>query len=96
MIKDKDFLLNYISERFSEYDVAQAIDDEILNWVDADWSDEHYDNEYDWYLDHNAGEAENVVVTTMINTIKHEHADIPEDIDIYDAILELFPILDKY
>jgi hypothetical protein len=94
MTKDKDFLLEYLSEKFSEISIAKAIDEEILEWVDDEWSDE-YDSEYEWYIDHNAGEAENVVVTTMVNAVKNEHQDIPDE-DIYDAILELFPILDKY
>jgi hypothetical protein len=94
MTKDKDFLLEYLSEKFSEISIAKAIDEEILEWVDDEWSDE-YDSEYEWYIDHNAGEAENVVVTTMVNSVKNEHPDIPDE-DIYDAILELFPILDKY
>jgi len=60
-----------IKEEYSENEVATKYDDELLNWVDSDWEEDgDYDSEYDWYIDHNNGEAQDVVIEEMIGWYK--------------------------
>ena len=54
-------LLNYLNQNFDEQKVAEMLDEEIINWVDADW-EEDYESEYDWYIDHNNNEAEDEII----------------------------------
>ena len=53
---DLDLAITKIKEQFSDEEVISNYDEEILNWVEEDWADD-YDSEYDWYIDHNNGEA---------------------------------------
>lgn len=67
-----DFALSKIKEHFSEEDVMDKFDNEILEWVDGDWSDD-YESEYDWYIDHNNEEAQDVVISELISWYEKEY-----------------------
>lgn len=86
-------LLNYLKQNFSEQKVSEMLDEEILNWVDSDWEDD-YESEYDWYVDHNNNEAEDEVVNQIMNEVKLALPNLPEEIDIFDVIKEVYPMLD--
>jgi hypothetical protein len=63
-------------------------DEEVLEWVDSDWQDD-YESEYDWYVDHNNGEAQDSVITQIINWFKKEFnktLNIDEHSELFDAI----------
>jgi len=68
---DLDFAMSKIKEKYSEMDVAEMFDQELLEWVDPDWEEE-YESEYDWYMDHNNSEAQDVVIESIINWYKKE------------------------
>ena len=68
---DLDFAMSKIKEKYSEMDVAEMFDQELLEWVDPDWEEE-YESEYDWYMDHNNGEAQDVVIESIINWYRDE------------------------
>ena len=68
---DLDLAITKIKEQFSDEEVISNYDEEILNWVEEDWADD-YDSEYDWYIDHNNGEAQDVVVSDIISWYKGE------------------------
>lgn len=87
-------IINYLNANFSQSLVIDMVDNEILEWVDPDWS-EDYESEYDWYVDHNNSEAENVVIDNLIKAIENDFKDIPEEIDLVDLIKELYEVLDK-
>ena len=70
---DLDLAISRIKEEYSDSEVAERYDDEIINWVDSDWEDDGYDSEYDWYIDHNNGEAQDVVIGEMINWYKRTY-----------------------
>ena len=70
---DLDLAISRIKEEYSDREVAERYDDEIINWVDSDWEDDGYDSEYDWYIDHNNGEAQDVVIGEMINWYKRTY-----------------------
>lgn len=72
---DIDFAITKIKEKYSEDEVTSRFDEEVLEWVDSDWKDE-YDSEYDWYMDHNNGEAQDVVIDEMIDWYQSEHGNI--------------------
>ena len=85
---DLDLAITKIKEQFSDEEVISNYDEEILNWVEEDWADD-YDSEYDWYIDHNNGEAQDVVVSDIINWYKGEFSkelSLDEYSDLYDAI----------
>ena len=86
-------LLNYLKENFDEQKVAEMLDEEIINWVDADW-EEDYESEYDWYIDHNNNEAEDEIVNQIMKEAKSALPNLPSEIDVFDVIKEVFPILD--
>jgi len=86
-------LLNYLRQNFDEQKVAEMLDEEIMNWVDADWK-EDYESEYDWYIDHNNNEAEDEIVNQIKNEVKKALPNLPTEIDVFDVIKEVFPILD--
>lgn len=77
MKRFKDFLnesldtdaINYILDNdFPEDTVAEMYDDELLNWVDEDWEEES-ETEYDWYIDHNNGEAQDVIYNNILDNV---------------------------
>lgn len=69
---DLDFAMTKIKEKYSEEEVAEMFDKELLEWVDPDW-EEDYESEYDWYIDHNNGEAQDVVIENIINWYRKEY-----------------------
>lgn len=85
---DLDFAIAKIKDHFDEDKVIGMFDDEVLEWVDSDWEDE-YESEYDWYVDHNNGEAQDSVITQIINWYKKEFnktLSIDEHSELFDAI----------
>lgn len=87
-------LLNYLKENFSEATVTEMLDEEILNWIDDDWG-EDYENEHDWYLDHNNNEAEDNIVKQIINDAKKSLPNLDVKIDIEEVLKELYRFLDN-
>ena len=69
---DLNFAITKIKEEFSDNDVSLRYDNEILEWTEDDWEDD-YESEYDWYMEHNNGEAQDVVIEEMINWYKKTH-----------------------
>lgn len=63
---DLDFVLTKIKEEFSEDKVSKMLDEEILEWVDSDWQDD-FDSEYEWYVEYNNKEAEDVIIDQIIS-----------------------------
>ena len=85
---DLDLAITRIKEEYSDDEVASRYDLEIMEWVDPDW-EEDYDSEYDWYIDHNNGEAQDVVIGEMIDWYKRTYdKDISDDdhSDLFDEI----------
>lgn len=82
---DITFAMSKIKEQYSEEKVAEMFDNEILEWVDPDWEDE-YESEYDWYMDHNNGEAQDVIIEQIINWYRSEYKKELSD----NEYLELF------
>jgi hypothetical protein len=85
---DPQFAMAKIKNHFDEDKVVQMFDEEVLEWVDSDWQDD-YESEYDWYVDHNNGEAQDSVITQIINWFKKEFnktLNIDEHSELFDAI----------
>lgn len=91
---DLEFAISKIKDKYSDDDVISRFDEEILEWVDSDWENE-YDSEYDWYIDHNNGEAQDVVITELISWYKKEFGKISSDnsSDLFDKIKEEYDCL---
>lgn len=85
---DLDFAMAKIKDHFYEMKVVEMFDEEILEWVDSDWEDD-YESEYDWYVDHNNGEAQDSVINQIINWYKKEfdkNLNTDEHSELFDAI----------
>lgn len=85
---DLQFAMAKIKDHFDEDKVIGMFDDEVLEWVDSDWEDD-YESEYDWYVDHNNGEAQDSVINQIINWYKKEfnkNLNIDEYSELFDAI----------
>lgn len=85
---DLDFAMSKIKEEYSDMDVAKMFDEELLEWVDPHWEDE-YESEYDWYMDHNNGEAQDVVIEHIINWYRKEFNKEVKDEDFSELFNEI-------
>ena len=61
-----------IKNDFSEMDVCKILDEEILNWVEDNWQEEHED-EYEWYASYGHGEAEAAIIEQLIKYWVHNY-----------------------
>ena len=91
---DVDFAITKIKEKYNEDSLTSRFDEEVLEWVDSDWKDD-YDSEYDWYMDHNNGEAQDVVIDDMIDWYQSEHGNISveEQIELKKKIQDEYECL---
>ena len=85
---DLDLAITRIKEEYSDNEVASRYDLEIMEWVDPDW-EEDYDSEYDWYIDHNNGEAQDVVIGEMISWYKNTYDKDMSDDDYSELFDEI-------
>ena len=83
-----DDAMSSIRNAYSQDAVESAFDNEVINWVDDDWSDD-FDSEYDWYIDHNNGEAQDVVIGEMINWYKRTYEKDISDEDYSELFDEI-------
>jgi hypothetical protein len=87
-----DFALSKIKEQFSEEDVAGKFDNEILEWVEDGWEDD-YESEYDWYIDHNNEEAQDVVISKLISWYERAYkkqVSTDEHSELYDILKDYY------
>lgn len=85
---DLDLAITRIKEEYSDNEVASRYDLEIMEWVDPDW-EEDYESEYDWYIDHNNGEAQDVVIGEMISWYKSTYDKDMSDDDYSELFDEI-------
>ena len=85
---DLDLAITRIKEEYSDNEVASRYDLEIMEWVDPDWEDD-YECEYDWYIDHNNGEAQDVVIGEMISWYKNTYDKDMSDDDYSELFDEI-------
>ena len=87
---DLDLAISRIKEEYSEDEVSARYDLEILEWVDPDWEEDgNYDSEYDWYIDHNNGEAQDVVIGEIIGWYKSTYDKDMSDDDYSELFDEI-------
>jgi hypothetical protein len=92
---DINFAMAKVKEHYTEDKVCEMFDSEILEWVDGDWEDD-YESEYDWYIDHNNGEAQDVVINSIINWFVADHnkvLNIDQHCELHDAIKQEYDCL---
>ena len=96
---DIEFAITKIKDKFTEEQVIDMFDNEVLEWVDDDWADE-YDSEYDWYIDHNRGEAQDVIIDQLVDWYDKEFGNnsLTQDnkSDLIDRIKEDYDALNYY
>lgn len=65
-----------IQKDFSDMDICELFDEEIMNWIDRDqMEDEEYESEHDYYSDFSNGEAESVVFEEILKKYGLEYTD---------------------
>jgi hypothetical protein len=85
---DLQFAMAKIKDYFDEDKVIRIFDEEVLEWVDSDWQDD-YESEYDWYMNHNNGEAQDSVINQIIHWYKKKfdkRLNIDEHSELFNAI----------
>jgi hypothetical protein len=86
-------IAEFIEKNYPEERVTGMLDEEILEWSDWEEDDEDYENEYDWYKDHNNNEAEDEVIKVISEDVKKNFQNIPKEVDLEDIIKDKFQIL---
>ena len=67
---DIDFAIVKIKSEYNDDRIKEMLDNEIDEWVDDDDLGDTYETNLEWYWDHNNGEAQEIVVTQIINWYK--------------------------
>jgi hypothetical protein len=91
---DLELAMTKIKEKYADEKVAEMFDEEILEWVDENWQD-NYESEYDWYMDHNNGEAQDVIIEQIIDWYKKEYnkeLSIDEYSELFDEIIDHYSL----
>lgn len=85
----------WIQENYSEDRVVEMFDEEIMEWVDREQMEEEgIESEYDWYIDYGRGEAEQVVIDSILDSLR-EKFDL--DFNLFSDDTDLFNFLkDEY
>jgi len=94
---DLEFAISKIKEKYSESDINTMFDNELLEWVHLDWEDDGYDSEYDWYINHNNGEAQDVIIEQIIDWYKKEYnknLSTDDEIKLFKGIKSYYKTLD--
>jgi hypothetical protein len=81
-------VFDHITYKYDEADIYEMIDEAIPEFIDSDWEDD-FDSEYDAYVETGRNEAENQVVSGIVQ-------EALEDLDIElstDEEIELFEML---
>lgn len=80
-------IMDVIRQEVTESDVTAMIDDEVPEWLDSDWEEDGYDDEYSWYMDHSNGEAEGMVLTNILTEYQQKHGNMAPS--VYAEVREL-------
>jgi len=91
---NKQDIIKYLQENYTEVKVAEMLDEEIINWVEDGWEDE-YESEFDAYVESSRGEAESAIRQALIDQVR---AKVGQDLDYETldcAIRDVFSMLDK-
>lgn len=84
-----EFAITKIKEHFDKDTVTEMFDNELLEWVDSDWEEDGYESEYDWYIDHNNGEAQDAIITQIIDWYSIEFKkklNMDQHCELFDSI----------
>lgn len=68
---DLDFAMVKIKNHFNLDSVTKMFDTEVKEWIDDNWK-EGFETELDWYVDHNNGEAQDLVINQIISWYEKE------------------------
>jgi len=91
---NKQDIIKHLQENYTEIEVAEMLDEEIINWVEDGWEDE-YESEFDAYVESSRGEAESAIRQALIDQVR---AKVGQDLDYETldcAIRDVFSMLDK-
>lgn len=76
---DLDFAMAKIKGHFNYDSVKKMFDTEVREWIDDNWK-EGFETELDWYVDHNNGEAQDLVINQIISWYEKEfNKDLSQD-----------------
>lgn len=74
-------VLEYVQENWSEDELLQALDEEILEWVSQEEADEDFDGDImEAYAEMGRGEAESAIFHNVMGHVKREFgSDLTEE-----------------
>jgi hypothetical protein len=94
---DADFAVAKIKHFYSDYDVKNMVDDEIVNWVDEEQIGDKYEDAIDWYYSNGSGAVEEVVIDQLIDWYEKEfQKELTEEQrkQLSDRIIKEYPGVD--
>lgn len=87
---------NWIKDNYTDANVDELFDEEVSSgdWIDKEQMEEEgYESEYDYYIDYGRGEAEDAVMSKIINELKSNFKlDFDESL-IYDFLKDTYDVL---
>jgi hypothetical protein len=72
--QDVDFIIAKIKEKYPLQDVKKMFDDEIMEWIPDD-------EDISWYKNNNNGEAQDMIISIMIDWFEKNYNKISDDIN---------------
>lgn len=90
----KEKLLFWLQTNFSEVRLQKMIQEEIPNWLEDDWENEHED-EYESYQEYNNREAESAVRMTIEGQARY-HFGFTDELYKKESKEELFDTIITY
>jgi len=83
----------WIKDNYSENRIDEMFDSEVSggNWIDdAQYEEEGYESENDYYTDYGRGEAENAVIVEVFNDLQSVYE---VDFDMYKEETDLYKFM---
>jgi len=76
-----------ITDKYSDEEVTEMFDEEISNWTPIDGYDEDdYESDYEWYCDHNNGEAEDAIYENFKVEFGFQNLTVEEEKELIDEL----------
>ncbi len=82
-------IVKLLLAQYDESEIRERADDQMHEYIDDDWdASGDYDSEYEWYIDHNNGEAEDDVLNEVVRGYEKDHGELSIDnfADVFDTL----------
>lgn len=73
MNSELEFAIVKIKSEYDDQAIKELLDNEIEEWVEDDQLGDNYETKLEWYWDNNNGEAQEIIVTYIIDKFKSDY-----------------------